>query len=243
MGRTSKNAGPQVGRLRREQHRVRNRPDVSASTISGTDVVRWIQEYASTIAENKDYLTELDSAIGDADHGTNMNRGMSAVMEKVDGATGEDVGGLFKTVGMTLVSKVGGAGGPLYGTLFMQMGAATTGKSELSMEDWAKAVDAGLKGVQARGKAEPGDKTMIDALAPAAETLSKAVAHGETLSDALSSAARAAENGMKATIPLVARKGRASYLGERSAGHQDPGATSSFLLMKTAADTFADSQD
>jgi phosphoenolpyruvate---glycerone phosphotransferase subunit DhaL len=216
---------------------------VSASTISGTDVVRWIQEYASTIAENKDYLTELDSAIGDADHGTNMNRGMSAVMEKVDGATGQDVGGLLKTVGMTLVSKVGGAGGPLYGTLFMQMGSATTGKSELSMEDWARAVDAGLKGVQARGKAEPGDKTMIDALAPAAETLSKAAADGATMSDALSSAARAAEDGMKATIPLVARKGRASYLGERSAGHQDPGATSSFLLMKTAADTFADSQD
>jgi dihydroxyacetone kinase-like protein len=216
---------------------------VSTSTISGADVVRWIKEYASTIAENKDYLTELDSAIGDADHGTNMNRGMSAVMEKLDGAAGEDVGGLLKTVGMTLVSKVGGAGGPLYGTLFMQMGAATAGKSELSIEDWAKAVDAGLKGVQARGKAEPGDKTMIDALTPAAEALSKAVAEDASLDDALSSATRAAEDGMKATIPLVARKGRASYLGERSAGHQDPGATSSFLLIKTAGETFKNSQD
>jgi dihydroxyacetone kinase-like protein len=216
---------------------------VSTSTISGADVVRWIQEYASTIAENKDYLTQLDSAIGDADHGTNMNRGMSAVMEKLDGAAGEDVGGLLKTVGMTLVSKVGGAGGPLYGTLFMQMGAATAGKSELSIEDWAKAVDAGLKGVQARGKAEPGDKTMIDALTPAAEALSKAVAEDASLDDALSSATRAAEDGMKATIPLVARKGRASYLGERSAGHQDPGATSSFLLIKTAGETFKNSQD
>jgi dihydroxyacetone kinase-like protein len=216
---------------------------VSTSTISGADVVRWIKEYASTIAENKDYLTELDSAIGDADHGTNMNRGMSAVMEKLDGAAGEDVGGLLKTVGMTLVSKVGGAGGPLYGTLFMQMGAATAGKSELSIEDWAKAVDAGLKGVQARGKAEPGDKTMIDALTPAAEALSKAVGEDASLDDALNSATRAAEDGMKATIPLIARKGRASYLGERSAGHQDPGATSSFLLIKTAGETFKNSQD
>jgi dihydroxyacetone kinase-like protein len=216
---------------------------VSTSTISGADVVRWIQVYASTIAENKDYLTELDSAIGDADHGTNMNRGMSAVMEKLDGAAGEDVGGLLKTVGMTLVSKVGGAGGPLYGTLFMQMGAATAGKSELSIEDWAKAVDAGLKGVQARGKAEPGDKTMIDALTPAAEALSKAVGEDASLDDALNSATRAAEDGMKATIPLIARKGRASYLGERSAGHQDPGATSSFLLIKTAGETFKNSQD
>lgn len=216
---------------------------MSTSTISGADVVRWIKEYASTIAENKDYLTELDSAIGDADHGTNMNRGMSAVMEKLDGAAGEDVGGLLKTVGMTLVSKVGGAGGPLYGTLFMQMGAATAGKSELSIEDWAKAVDAGLKGVQARGKAEPGDKTMIDALTPAAEALSKAVGEDASLDDALNSATRAAEDGMKATIPLIARKGRASYLGERSAGHQDPGATSSFLLIKTAGETFKNSQD
>jgi dihydroxyacetone kinase-like protein len=212
---------------------------VSESTISGADVVRWIQTYASTIAENRNYLTELDSAIGDADHGTNMNRGMSAVIEKLDGATGDDIGGLLKTVGMTLVSKVGGAGGPLYGTLFMQMGAATAGKSELSIDDWAKAVDTGLKGVQARGKAEPGDKTMIDALGPAAESLAKAAAEDTTLNEALSSAARAAEDGMKATIPLVARKGRASYLGERSAGHQDPGATSSWLLMKTAAETFA----
>ncbi|CAN5674194.1 dihydroxyacetone kinase subunit DhaL [soil metagenome] len=216
---------------------------MSTSAISGADVVRWIQVYASTIAENRDYLTELDSAIGDADHGTNMHRGMSAAVEKLDGTTGEDVGGVLKTVGMTLVSKVGGAGGPLYGTLFMQMGADSAGKSELSVGDWASAVGAGLKGVQARGKAEPGDKTMIDALTPAAEALSKAAAADASLSDALSSAARAAEEGMQATIPLVARKGRASYLGERSAGHQDPGATSSFLLMKTAAETFGNSQD
>lgn len=215
---------------------------MSASAISGADVVRWIHVYASTIAENRDYLTQLDSAIGDADHGTNMNRGMSAAVEKLDGASGDDVGGVLKTVGLTLVSKVGGAGGPLYGTLFMQMGAATTGKAELSVGDWANAVETGLKGVQARGKAEPGDKTMIDALAPAAESLAKSAADNASLSEALSAATRAAEEGMKATIPLVARKGRASYLGERSAGHQDPGATSSFLLMKTAAETFGSPQ-
>jgi dihydroxyacetone kinase-like protein len=216
---------------------------VSASTISGADVVRWIQTYASTIAEQKDYLTQLDSAIGDADHGTNMNRGMSAAVEKLDGGAAEDVSGVLKTVGMALVSKVGGAAGPLYGTLFMQMGAAVAGKAELSLKDWANAVDGGLKGVKARGKAEPGDKTMIDALTPAAEALSTAAADSASFGDALSSAARAAEEGMKATIPLVARKGRASYLGERSAGHQDPGATSSFLLMKTAEEAFADTQD
>jgi len=216
---------------------------VSTSAIKGADVVRWIKAYASTIAEQKDYLTQLDSAIGDADHGTNMNRGMTAAVEKLDGGSATDVGGVLKTVGMTLVSKVGGAGGPLYGTLFMQMGASAAGKAELSLEDWANAVDAGLKGVKARGKAEPGDKTMIDALTPAAEALAKAVAEVASLGDALSSAAAAAEDGMKATIPLVARKGRASYLGARSAGHQDPGATSSFLLMKTAEEVFADAQD
>lgn len=213
------------------------------AVISAADVLRWIHAYALTIAENKGYLTELDSAIGDADHGTNMNRGMSAVEEKLDGHSSVDIGALLKTVGMTLVSKVGGAGGPLYGTLFMQMGAATDGKSELSVGEWAAAVDSGLKGVQARGKAETGDKTMVDALTPAAEALAEATASGASVPEALARAAAAAEEGMKATIPMVARKGRASYLGERSADHQDPGATSSYLLMKTAADTFGDSQE
>jgi dihydroxyacetone kinase-like protein len=213
------------------------------TVISIADVARWIHAYASTIAENKGYLTELDSAIGDADHGTNMNRGMSAVEEKLDGHNPDDIGTLLKTVGMTLVSKVGGAGGPLYGTLFMQMGAVTGGKTVLSVGEWAAAVASGLKGVQARGKAEAGDKTMVDALTPAAEVLAEAAFEGASVPDALARAAAAAEEGMKATIPMVARKGRASYLGERSAEHQDPGATSSYLLMKTAADTFGDSQE
>jgi len=216
---------------------------VSASAVTGADVVRWIELYASTIAENKGYLTELDSAIGDADHGSNMNRGMNAVVEKIGDDPGDDIGGLLKTVGMTLVSKVGGAGGPLYGTLFMQMGAASAGKSELSVEDWSAALQAALTGVKARGKAEPGDKTMIDALTPAAEALSKAAAESTSFTDALKAAESAAEEGMKATIPLVARKGRASYLGERSAGHQDPGATSTYLLMKTASEVLGSSSD
>ncbi len=152
---------------------------------------------------------------------------------------GDDIGAMLKTVGMTLVSTVGGAGGPLYGTLFLQMGMATAGKTELEPEDWAAALDAAVEGVQMRGKAEPGDKTMVDALIPARDAFSAAVAEGASFEEALKRSAQAAEEGMLATTPLVAKKGRASYLGERSAGHQDPGATSSYLLVKTAADIWA----
>jgi phosphoenolpyruvate---glycerone phosphotransferase subunit DhaL len=202
-------------------------------------VLGWVEAFSSTVAENKEYLTRLDSAIGDADHGINMNRGMTAVQAKLDGVEGDDIGAMLKTVGMTLVSTVGGAGGPLYGTLFLQMGMATAGKSELEPEDWAAALDAAVKGVQMRGKAEPGDKTMVDALIPARDAFSAAVAEGASFEEALTRSAQAAEEGMLATTPLVAKKGRASYLGERSAGHQDPGATSSYMLVKTAADTWA----
>jgi phosphoenolpyruvate---glycerone phosphotransferase subunit DhaL len=208
-------------------------------TVPFDRVVAWVRSFAAVIGENKTYLTELDSAIGDADHGINMDRGMRAVLGKLDAAPQGDVGALLKTVGMTLVSTVGGAGGPLYGTLFMQMGAATTGTSELEPRDWADALAKGIEGVKMRGKAEPGDKTMLDALLPALDALNTAIADGSSFADALRASAAAAEDGMKATIPLVARKGRASYLGERSAGHQDPGATSSYLLLRTAADTFA----
>jgi phosphoenolpyruvate---glycerone phosphotransferase subunit DhaL len=201
-------------------------------------VLGWVEAYASTVADNKEYLTRLDSAIGDADHGINMDRGMKAVLAKLDGLEGDDIGALLKTVGMTLVSTVGGAGGPLYGTLFLQMGVATTGKSELEPEDWAAALTAAVEGVQMRGKAEPGDKTMVDALIPAKDSFSAAHAEGVSFEEALRRSAEAAEAGVQATIPLVAKKGRASYLGERSAGHQDPGATSSYLLLKTAAETW-----
>jgi dihydroxyacetone kinase-like protein len=208
-------------------------------SIPYDDVVAWVKTFAATVAEQKTYLTELDSAIGDADHGINMDRGMQAVLGKLDAQPTGDIGALFKTVGMTLVSTVGGAGGPLYGTLFLQLGVATAGRDELTAEDWSAALAAAVAGVQARGKAEPGDKTMVDALIPAHDAFAAAVADGAALPDALRQAAAGAKQGMEATTPLVARKGRASYLGERSAGHQDPGATSSYLLMQTAADTWA----
>ncbi len=202
-------------------------------------VVAWVKVFAATMAEQKAHLTELDSAIGDADHGINMDRGMQAVLAKLDAQPSGDVGALFKIVGMTLVSTVGGASGPLYGTLFLQLGTATAGKAEVTAEDWADALVAAVAGVQARGKAEPGDKTMVDALIPARDAFAAAIGDGAAFPDALLRGAAAAQEGMKATIPWVARKGRASYLGERSAGHQDPGATSSYLLMQTAADTWA----
>ena len=208
-------------------------------SVSYDDADRFVRTFAATIAENKEYLTELDSAIGDADHGINMDRGMQAVLPKIDALETNDIGLLFKTVGMTLVSTVGGAGGPLYGTLFLQLGIATGGLTELDAKAWLEALTAAVSGVQARGKAEPNDKTMLDALIPARDALADAVGEGAGLTDALRRSTEAAEEGMKATIPLVARKGRASYLGERSAGHQDPGATSSHLLLKTAAETWS----
>jgi phosphoenolpyruvate---glycerone phosphotransferase subunit DhaL len=213
---------------------------VPKSSLSYEDVLAWVQAYASTIAENKEHLTRLDSAIGDADHGINMDRGMSAALAKLNGLENGDVGTLLKTVGMALISSVGGAGGPLYGTLFLQMGTATAGKNELEPDDWRAALEAALAGVQMRGRAEPGDKTMVDALMPGKDKLEEALSEGADFADALRRSAAAAEEGMRATVPLVARKGRASYLGERSAGHQDPGATSTYLLLKTAADTWAD---
>jgi len=208
-------------------------------TITRDDVINWVNEYGRVITENKDYLTQLDSAIGDADHGANMDRGFKAVVSKLPTVADKDIGTLLKSVGMTLVQTVGGAGGPLYGTFFMQAGTTTANKMELTTADWAAALEGALTGVVARGKAQPGDKTMVDALTPALSALKQAVTDGVDQSEALRRSATAAEQGMKDTIPLVARKGRASYLGERSAGHQDPGATSSYLLLKAAADMWA----
>ena len=208
-------------------------------TISHDAVLAWIRAFAAAIAANKVYLTELDSAIGDADHGINMDRGFQAVLGKLDSLSGTDIGATFKTVGMTLVSTVGGASGPLYGTFFLQLGAQTAGKEQLVLGDFSTAFDAGIAGIQRLGKAEPGDKTMLDALLPARDALHGAVEGGRPVGEALDAMVAAADAGMAATIPLVARKGRASYLGERSAGHQDPGATSSSLLLHAAADTLA----
>jgi dihydroxyacetone kinase-like protein len=204
--------------------------------VTADQVRDWIRRYADVISEHRVELVQLDTAIGDGDHGTNMDRGMRKALEKLEGQEGADIGALLKTVAMALISSVGGAAGPLYGTLFLQMGTASAGKEELDLAGWTDAVEAGIKGVQSRGKAEPGDKTMIDALLPALEALR--AADGD-VGAALSAAADAAEGGMKATIPMEARRGRASYLGPRSVGHQDPGATSSYLLMRTAAEALS----
>jgi dihydroxyacetone kinase-like protein len=204
-------------------------------TISRDSIVDWVKAFAVAIEANKDYLTELDSAIGDADHGANMHRGMQAAVGKLPTVADKDIGTILKTVGMTLVSTVGGASGPLYGTLFMQLGTATAGKMELNLADWTAALEAALGGVIARGKAAVGEKTMVDALTPALAALKTADA-GD-IPAALVASAAAAAAGRDSTIPLVARKGRASYVGERSAGHQDPGATSSHLLLQAAAET------
>ncbi len=206
-------------------------------SITATTVREWIGAYAAEIAEHRVELVKLDTAIGDGDHGTNMDRGMRKVVEKLDGAQDEDIGALLKTVGMTLVSSVGGAAGPLYGTLFLEMGKASAGREELDLAGWTAALEAGAKGVQARGKAEAGDKTMVDALLPALDALRSAGDDGAALDDALRRSADAAAEGMRATTPLEARRGRASYLGPRSVGHQDPGATSSQLLLEVAATT------
>jgi dihydroxyacetone kinase-like protein len=206
-------------------------------SIGYGEVGDWIRRFQAEIAEHRQELVRLDTAIGDGDHGTNLDRGMRKAVERLDAVEGEDIGAALKAVGMALVSSVGGAGGPLYGTLFMQMGQVAGGKAELELADWSAALRKGLEGVQARGKAQPGDKTMVDALTPAADALEGAAADGADLPEALARAAAAAEEGMRATIEMEARKGRASYLGPRSVGHQDPGATSTYLLLKTAAET------
>jgi dihydroxyacetone kinase-like protein len=199
-------------------------------------VVSWLSRVAAVIHEQAAYLTELDSAIGDADHGVNMDRGFTAVMARLPNVAEADVGSLLKTVGATLVSTVGGASGPLYGTAFLRAGMALAGKQELEAEDVAAALNAAVEGVMARGKAQRGEKTMLDALGPALDAFQTQAAAGASLEEALRVAANAAEAGMRATIPLLATKGRASYLGERSIGHQDPGATSSALLLRAMLD-------
>jgi len=196
---------------------------------------RWIREFARLIAANKDLLTQLDSAIGDADHGTNMDRGMTAVVAALDGGRPASAAALLKQVGMTLVSTVGGASGPLYGTLFLRMATAAGGATSLDGPAFATVLQAGVDGVIQRGKAEAGDKTMLDALAPAVEELGKALAGDTRLGAALRAATVAAQAGRDATTAMLARKGRASYLGQRSIGHQDPGATSAALLVAAAA--------
>lgn len=208
--------------------------DVDVSLLTG-----WVREFARSISENAQLLTDLDAAIGDADHGINMDRGMTAVIGALDEAAPANMSALSKLVGMTLVKSVGGASGPLYGTFFLRMAGAFGSGDSVDAVDFAKALRAGIEGVVQRGRAEAGDKTMFDTLAPALDALNAALASGSGLATALADATLAAEKGRDATESMVARKGRASYLGQRSVGHQDPGATSAAMLIAAAATAFA----
>lgn len=208
-------------------------------SVSTEQLVSWLARFRDLVTEQRSYLTELDSAIGDADHGANMTRGMTAVMEKIGAASAATVDELFKSVGMTLVTSVGGASGPLYGTFFLRMGTTAGSVTQVDGPALSAALRAGLDGVVARGKAEAGDKTMFDAMSPALDAFDAAIANGADSAAAAGAALTAAEAGRDATKPLIARKGRASYLGERSIGHLDPGATSTTLLFQALAETLA----
>ncbi|NPV45172.1 MAG: dihydroxyacetone kinase subunit L [Firmicutes bacterium] len=199
-------------------------------TVDSAKLIEIIEAMADKITENREYLTQLDSAIGDADHGINMSKGFRAVVEKISGMAEKDCGAILKTVGMTLVSNVGGASGPLYGTAFMRAGQAVAGKTALDFNDLISVLEAALEGIKDRGKAEKGEKTIVDSLEPAVEALKMHREEGSRV--ALQEAVEAARRGMEYTKEILARKGRASYLGERSVGHQDPGATSSYIMLE-----------
>lgn len=205
--------------------------------VNKSHILQWVQAVAAVLEQNKDYLTELDAAIGDADHGINMNRGFQKVITQLPAVAEKDIGTILKTVSMTLISSVGGASGPLYGTLFLRASTAVAGKEELTNTDMLALLEAAVDGVVQRGKANLGDKTMLDVLLPAKDAFKQAVADGADTQEALQKVVITAEEEMKNTIPLVAKKGRASYLGDRSVGHQDPGATSSYLILKTLLET------
>jgi dihydroxyacetone kinase-like protein len=205
--------------------------------ITAEYVIRFVEGIAARIQLHRDELTALDSAIGDADHGTNMDRGFSTVLEKLPTVADKDIGTILKTVGMTLVSTVGGASGPLYGTAFIRAGMAMADRYELTPAEVVVALEAALEGIMARGKAQRGEKTMLDALGPGIDVLKEAQSNGEDFTAAMRRSVAAVEAGMKATIPMLATKGRASYLGERSIGHQDPGATSVFYIAQVLLET------
>jgi dihydroxyacetone kinase-like protein len=205
--------------------------------ITKAQILQWLEKVAAVLAENRQYLTDLDSPIGDADHGINMDRGFKKVMEKLPSVADTDIGNILKTTGMTLMSSVGGASGPLYGTFFMRSGMALAAKEELDDQDLIDLLQSAVEGVVQRGRPQLEDKTMFDALSPALEALQASVENGDDTVDAMKKTVEAAKAGMEATIPLQARKGRASYLGERSIGHQDPGATSSYLILNALLET------
>lgn len=200
-------------------------------------MLAFVRLFAARLAERKAELTDLDARIGDADHGINMDRGFTAVVAKLADAGDADLGTIARTVGMTLISTVGGASGPLYGTFFLRLGTSLAERDSATPHEFGAALRAGLEGVRQRGRAEPDDKTMVDAMAPGVDAYDKAIDDG--LPAALAAAAEAAASGRDRVTPFVARKGRASYLGERSAGHQDPGATSTTMLFEALRDAVA----
>ena len=200
-------------------------------------VYKCLAEIGDRIIANKDFLTELDREIGDSDHGINMARGFEAVKENFSPAPdNNDIGAALKKTGMTLLSKVGGASGPLYGTAYMEAGKILAGKQELTAEDFKNAFSAAIAGIQKRGKAVKGEKTMLDALIPAYETYCGKIESGENINTALEAACKSANDGVEFTKTIIATKGRASYLGERSIGHQDPGATSAAITLEAIRD-------
>ena len=204
--------------------------------VTKAQVVTWLEKTAEVIQANKEYLTQLDSPIGDADHGINMSRGFTKVMEKLPSVADTDIGTILKTTGMTLMSSVGGASGPLYGTFYMRAGTSAAPKQELTGDDLFNLLQSGVEGVAQRGRPQLQDKTMYDAWVPALNALRSALDNSKTVVEAMGEMVAAAAQGRDATIPLQARKGRASYLGERSIGHQDPGATSTHLILKALLD-------
>jgi dihydroxyacetone kinase-like protein len=215
-------------------------PALEEARLTVDDLIAWMLRFDEQVVAHAEHLTELDSAIGDADHGTNMARGTAAVRLRITEAYPDDAAALLKSCGMALVSTVGGASGSLYGTLFLEMGKRVGPAAELDTAVVADAFRAGVAGVVARGRAEPGDKTMVDALQPTVDALSSGAAAGRPLAESLRAAAAAAVAGRDATFPLVARKGRASYLGDRSADHLDPGAASAAILVQALADSHAE---
>ncbi|MGQ9614947.1 MAG: dihydroxyacetone kinase subunit DhaL [Spirochaetota bacterium] len=200
-------------------------------------IIRWLRRTASVMEEQKDYLTQLDAAIGDADHGINMERGFKKVIEKLNSTEGKDIGVILRETGMALISSVGGASGPLYGTFFIKASTLASGKDTLNDLELFSILREGVNAVMERGRAQAGDKTMVDALLPAIEKLEHAMRESIDFARAMKRAVASAEEGVKGTIPMIAKKGRASYMGSRSIGHQDPGATSAFLLLKALYET------
>jgi dihydroxyacetone kinase-like protein len=205
-------------------------------TITRDKLIAWLEKLAGVMREKRDFLTELDAAIGDADHGINMDRGFGRVLEELPSVKEKDLGTILKTVGMTLMSSVGGASGPLYGTFYMKAGMTLDGKKEIDAPDLVVFLKAGVEGILQRGRPKRGDKTLYDVWAPVLDTVEAAIDDGASVKDAVAKAVEAAEKGVQDTIPLQARKGRASYLGERSIGHRDPGAMSSCLMIRALHD-------